>query len=79
MDPTDNSLSQELDSLEAAPAVFNSTLKSFDLEALNLKRGFRVNQTLKSLRTLRQLTRELQSRSNSSYAAISYRSANQPE
>lgn len=71
---TGHSPRQDLASLEAAPAVFDSTLKRFDQQAANLKRGFQVNQTLKSLRTLGQLTRELQSHSTSSYAAISYRS-----
>lgn len=71
---SEHSPRQDLESLEAAPAVFDSTLKRFDQQAISLKRGFQVNQTLNSLRTLGQLTRELQSHSTSSYAAISYRS-----
>jgi hypothetical protein len=73
MDLSDNSLSPDLESLDTVPSVFGSTLKSFDLEALNLKRGFRVNQALKGLRPLGQLIRELETRSSGSYAAISYR------
>ena len=79
MDLPEHSPHQDFESLEAEPAVFDSTLKSFDQQALNLKRGFRVNQTLHSLRTLGQLTRELQSKSGSRYAAISYRSGPPPE
>lgn len=71
---TGHSTRQDLETLEAAPAIFDSTLKRFDQQAVILKRGFQVNQTLKSLRTLGQLTRELQSHSTHGYAAISYRS-----
>lgn len=73
---TGHSHRQNLDTPEAAPAVFDSTLKRFDQQAVILKRGFQVNQTLKSLRTLGQLNRELESHSTNGYAAISYRSDN---
>lgn len=79
MDLSEHSHHHDLESLEFAPAVFDSTLKRFDQQAVDLKRGFRVNQALKSLRTLGQLTRELHSGSDSSYAAISYRSGPPPE
>lgn len=65
-----NSLNSE--KLETAPKVFDSTLKSFDVQAGNLKRGFQVNQALNSLRTLKQLNQELQSRKTQSYSPISY-------
>lgn len=67
------------DALDNAPVVFDSTLKSFDVEALNLKRGFQVNQSLNSLRTLGQLNRELKSSKTSSYPAISYQTDQQQE
>jgi hypothetical protein len=72
-----NSLNVE--TLEMAPKVFDSTLKSFDVQAVNLKRGFQVNQALNGLRTLDQLNRELKSRKTRSYSAISYRPDNQHE
>jgi hypothetical protein len=62
-----------------APVVFDSTLKSFDIEAMNLKRGFQVNQSLNSLRTLGQLNRELKSPKTHSYTAISYQPAQHQE
>ena len=65
--------------LDNAPVVFDSTLKSFDVEALNLKRGFQVNQSLNSLRTLGQLNRELKSPKTNSYTAISYQPTQQQE
>ena len=65
--------------LDNAPVVFDSTLKSFDVEALNLKRGFQVNQSLNSLRTLGQLNRELKSPKPHSYPAISYQPDQQQE
>ena len=65
--------------LDNAPVVFDSTLKSFDVEAMNLKRGFQVNQSLNSLRTLGQLNRELKSRKASSYPSISYQPDQQQE
>jgi hypothetical protein len=43
---------------DAAPGVFDMTLKSFDVEAINLKRGFKVKQTLNGLRSLGHSTRE---------------------
>jgi hypothetical protein len=79
MDLPEHSPRLELDPFEGKAGVFDSTLKGFDLHALNLKRGFRVNQTLNGLRTLAQLTQELQSRTTSSYAAIRYRAEPQPE
>ena len=59
---------------DVAPGVFNVTIKSFESEAVNLKRGLRVKQTLNSLRTLGQLDHELRSQSKSSYKAIRYQS-----
>lgn len=78
------SVFDELNSLnpatpETAPQVFDSTLKSFDVQAGNLKRGFQVNQALNSLRTLKQLNRELKSRNTRSYSAISYHPDNRYE
>ena len=57
---------------DVAPDVFNMTIKSFESEAVSLKRGLRVKQTLNSLRTLGQLDHELRSQSKSSYKAIRY-------
>lgn len=78
------SVFDELNSLnpatpETSPKVFDSTLKSFDVQAGNLKRGFQVNQALNSLRTLKQLNRELKSRKTRSYSAISYHPDNRYE
>jgi hypothetical protein len=44
---------------DAAPGVFDMTLKSFDVEAINLKRGFKVKQTLNGLRSLGQIKQAL--------------------
>ncbi len=75
MSLSDDLNSQQLAS-ERVPAffdsTFDSTLKSFDVTALNLKRGLQVNLALNSLRTLGQLNRELKSRTSGAYDAISY-------
>ncbi|WP_426112275.1 hypothetical protein [Pseudomonas sp. DSP3-2-2] len=41
---------QEVNVLLAGPASFESTVKSFEVLARNIKRGFQVNQTINSLR-----------------------------
>lgn len=79
MTVSDDLNSLNLETLEKAPDVFDSTLKSFEVQAVNLKRGFQVNQTLNSLRTLDQLSRELKSRKTRSYSAISYQPENRHE
>jgi len=75
MSLSDDLNSQHSEAFDTAPAVFDSTLKSFDVAALNLTRGFQVNQALNGLRTLGQLNRELKSRKPGAYDAISYQSA----
>lgn len=75
MNLAEQPLRHDVETFKTAPTIFGSTLKSFDQRALMLKRGFRVNRTLNSLRTLRQLKLELESGSIGGYAAISYRSA----
>jgi len=72
MSLSDDLNSQHSEAFDMAPAVFDSTLKSFDVAALNLTRGFQVNQALNGLRTLGQLNQELRSRKTGAYDAISY-------
>lgn len=71
--------SEERSMPEAAPAVFDMTLKSFDVQAMNLKRGFKVKQALGGLRTLGKLARELDSPSQDDFTTPRLKPAKQPK
>lgn len=40
----------ELDRLMAGPATFESTVRSFEVKARDIRRGFKVNQAINSLK-----------------------------
>ena len=63
----------------AAPAVFDMTLKSFDVEAMNLKRGFKVKQALAGLHSLGQLAQAIDSFEPDNSATERFKPAKQPE
>jgi hypothetical protein len=71
--------SEERSMPKAAPAVFDMTLKSFDVQAINLKRGFQVKQALGGLRTLGMLAREFDSPSQDDLTTTRLKPAKQPK
>ncbi len=72
-------LSEERPMSNAAPAVFAMTLKSFDVEAINLKRGFKVKQALDGLRNLGQFTQALDSFDSDNSVTTRIKPAKQPK
>jgi hypothetical protein len=66
---------EELNSLLANPATFDATVKSFEVQAREIKRGFQVNQVINSLRVPGTSDHSVWSDSNRRNASVTYSSS----
>ncbi|OCR22795.1 hypothetical protein AFK24_22425 [Pseudomonas syringae] len=65
---------EELNALLATPATFDSTVKSFEVQARDIKRGFQVNQAINSLRVPGSSDHSASPDSKRKYASVTYTS-----
>jgi len=64
---------EEVNVVLAGPASFESTVKSFEVQARNIKRGFQVNQAIHSLRVAGSSDHSALPDSNRNYASVSFK------
>ena len=62
---------EEVNVVLAGPVSFESTVKSFEVQARDIKRGFQVNQTINSLRVAGSSDHSALPDSNHKYASVS--------
>lgn len=64
---------EEFNMLLADLATFESTVKSFDVQARDIKRGLQVNQAINSLRSSSRLDSLARPDSERKHAAVTYK------